>query len=1243
MDAADDQDILLQRQSEDLLQDLKSSLPKILWRPTPQQEGPTVISQIRHSVSRHDLQRIVKLLEPFQEWPQLLDPYLSSLLPQITSAYLRCMSSDYASAEQTNSIRSNVQSVPLHQALGKILYIFCKIRGEKVVSRFLENEPKCLEPMITSFERWEASNADHREANALVEGSSSWEERYVLVLWLSHLLLVPFDLASISSERDAGPQSVTPDGIPLPPALPIVTKRLMRISFDYLGSASKQPGSARSLLVRLSLRIDMRRLGLLDFLVKWALEQFLPSSDQAASAPIYHYNGILSFLAGVCVSTDHQTVAPYLSSICHLIKSLSESETSLYRYIRASALARKTFIKIFRAISVLVMQASRQSSPQSDHSEVVEDAIDHMLNALGDKDTPVRYSASKSLSVITAMLPREMATEVVGAIADSMAENVLWNDDTGSRSLRSSIAVEDASPLKPRSRDLTAVDPLRWHGLTLTLAQLLFRRSPPPVLLPEILRSLLVGLEFEQRSSTGSSTGTNVRDAACFGIWALSRKYTTKEILSVDPDLLEVEYSHASAITTLQLLAVNLVTAASLDPAGNIRRGASAALQELIGRHPDVIIKGIPLIQVVDYQAVALRSHAVKSVAVDASKLDPLYWTALLHALFGWRGLGSSGPESRRVAAKAVCLLCRESPNPDDGQPRFNDVVMQLATRLKSLSNRQIEERHGLMLALAAVMDQVTGDRCFLQSNADASVEQMLRSALEALQSISRKELVSPASRPDLTAESACRLISSIARTVSKWRVETGRAALSDVVEVMIGEGIEILLLSLARVNHAVIQASTAAARDLAEVLQPSSQVVMVRTWMSKIKHGPSWLETGVARGYVHALGAVFAALEKDAELAQGSIGPLRQEIVGLLLQCCGSGADIDLQVTALHSLIEGPIRSKVITPYLVETLERCLDDYTIDSRGDVGSWVRLEALEAVSAASREGLLDVSESEGSDVEKRLLSRVGRLAAEKLDKVRLRAWACLVEVYGNRDSEMAHIFKDSGKITASSEGYYKQMLRCLTVNVAWLHLPVLEGFVTSAGAGSETVLQASRRALVDLLHRGRGTDQPLRSLSGLSNALTQILKRHLTNDRVAVPTLEVLAFLFDMGLARWSTEVNAKSHFILVQKSHYNSTNVRKLEAAIKVYAGLLQIPSVRPDVAQKLIKMLRHPFPRVRNGVAESLYVFLEWEVEWDGHGHGDGRGIGMCGEVLRKTDWSAGTKALKGQVERVKEYWPTE
>ncbi len=83
----------------------------------------------------------------------------------------------------------------------------------------------------------------------------------------------------------------------------------------------------------------------------------------------------------------------------------------------------------------------------------------------------------------------------------------------------------------------------------------------------------------------------------------------------------------------------------------------------------------------------------------------------------------------------------------------------------------------------------------------------------------------------------------------------------------------------------------------------------------------------------------------------------------------------------------------------LVEVIEQSLNDYTSDQRGDIGSLLRLEAIDCVIEVVKdpEVFLDTG------LFHRLITPVVRLAAEKLDKVRFQAWLCLQEIW-DRSSE-----------------------------------------------------------------------------------------------------------------------------------------------------------------------------------------------------------------------------------------------
>ena len=76
------------------------------------------------------------------------------------------------------------------------------------------------------------------------------------------------------------------------------------------------------------------------------------------------------------------------------------------------------------------------------------------------------------------------------------------------------------------------------------------------------------------------------------------------------------------------------------------------------------------------------------------------------------------------------------------------------------------------------------------------------------------------------------------------------------------------------------------------------------------------------------------------------------------------------------------------MTSSIIEALQISLDDYTNDQRGDIGSHLRIAAIEAVDIALLQSLLP------EESRRTLITRVCRLAGEKLDKVRIRAWRCL---------------------------------------------------------------------------------------------------------------------------------------------------------------------------------------------------------------------------------------------------------
>ena len=128
---------------------------------------------------------------------------------------------------------------------------------------------------------------------------------------------------------------------------------------------------------------------------------------------------------------------------------------------------------------------------------------------------------------------------------------------------------------------------------------------------------------------------------------------------------------------------------------------------------------------------------------------------------------------------------------------------------------------------------------------------------------------------------------------------------------------------------------------------------------------------------------------------------------------------------------------------------------------------------------------------------------------------------------------------------------------------------------------------------------------LAALSVVCAFLTDLIRENISNDRLAVPTLEFVAFILEAGVLQRLREQGFawKRLFTEVRKAHFKSGNVQKIEAAVKIYAGMMTVPRVRMEVQEKLCSMLLHPYPRIRNAAADALLIVTEDEslmgVNW--------------------------------------------
>ena len=121
--------------------------------------------------------RVCFIFQKYQEQPSLLDSLLESLVQPLMNAVKNYLAVLMKKEEKATE--------ELHSLL-MIVYQLTKVRGEKYVIQYFPHEVKDLYPAISYLARERLEKSD-------------WESRYVIMLWLGVIALVPFDLEIIDS------------------------------------------------------------------------------------------------------------------------------------------------------------------------------------------------------------------------------------------------------------------------------------------------------------------------------------------------------------------------------------------------------------------------------------------------------------------------------------------------------------------------------------------------------------------------------------------------------------------------------------------------------------------------------------------------------------------------------------------------------------------------------------------------------------------------------------------------------------------------------------------------------------------------------------------------------------------------------------------------------------------------------------------------------------------------------------
>ncbi|KAJ2516371.1 hypothetical protein H4217_004630, partial [Coemansia sp. RSA 1939] len=533
------------------------------------------------------VRKAASILDVYQEQPNCLDPHLERIVDKLMNTVQEYVYALYdSSITETTASGSSKISMSRMACLFDLAYTICKVRGYKVVLRFFPHSVADVEPVFAML--WLHSSVD--------AGEPSWTTKYILLIWLSLLAMVPFDMDSIDSGLSSLPplnlSTINSSGRINASASTLIARWIELGKLHLNKSGCEMEGSA-VMLARLLSRRDTLEKEQPEF-ISWAIQEISESSGLTTTessngdngdgggkdtkalgiSSVLRINGALRVLCHLFSEMDSPVaLSGRLERLLTIFQSGAFEQHSVTRKLICKAAQRMAllFLPPKPPTSAYNRTSLRDNlghttdgtatSDISDRSHLDDNALAESVDQgeeeevelsenVEEFDTIVRWSAAKGIARIAERLPRVLAQEIVSAVVSILGEQTL----------------EDADG----KVDVSMTSEFSWHGALMSLAELSRRSLLPAQMLREAIPWIVRGLTYEiQRGNY--SVGSNVRDAACYVMWSFAR---------ITNPLCKAVFADMSTD-----MATALVSVAVFDREPNIRRAASAAYQEHVGRH----------------------------------------------------------------------------------------------------------------------------------------------------------------------------------------------------------------------------------------------------------------------------------------------------------------------------------------------------------------------------------------------------------------------------------------------------------------------------------------------------------------------------------------------------------------------------------------------------------------------------------------------------------------------------------
>ncbi|KAI0670789.1 TBCD protein [Trametes maxima] len=1089
------------------------------------------------------LRKLTLIFDKYQEQPYLLDPFLERLFAPVVET-LKMHTKRFVSRSSTVVAQQKLYR------LSELLYHFIKFRGYKTITRFFPHEIADLDVVL-----------DYISApNSPVHDPLQWPLRYSVLLWLSLVCMIPFDLDQFDEVGHSGETA----------------SRIETAAKSFIGRAGVDREGAALLLSRLYMRKDMAAR-LPDFLA------YVTTTLDGLSDPILAI-GVVRVLCEVTKLGAADQVQTYKESLLHVAEMLDHNQA-----LMGNTIIRKLRTKLIERVVIRMLPAQTRrlrakgrtlaadgstgmdDAPEDDIDvpAEVEEVLEELFKSLRDKDTIVRYSAAKGVARVCERLPADFADQVLDQVLQLFSIH--------------SIAVASIY-------DMPSVAESTWHGACLSCAEMARRGLIPDERLPELIGWLSKALYFDIRKGA-HSIGSNVRDATSYVLWSLAR---AQSVDALKP--------HAHN------LARHLATVSLFDREVHIRRAASAAFQEYVGR-TSLFPHGIDVLRKTDFYAIGVRRNAFLVAAPEVAEheeyrpflIEHLLSVTLRHWDSAMRQIGAQ-------SLRAICQLDLDRLGPD--------VASRAA---KFLAVHDTGDIHGALLALTELA------AAFRSAQNPEYLEFERRKVFSSLSTVPLSTIQSP--RQELIAEAACRFIAASISlpetqqahsTVAHWRqvVDSGLKSKSITVQ-------------------------EAAAAALAAVSRLVDCSAVVHRLIGEFESGTAPMQQSLAR--------VLGTLDYQAH-PHGV-----EKAVGCLLRMVDRKAgspNVEARRNAFLSMpqILGNVSTRLslslsadVVSQMTDALLDGLADYTSDERGDVGSWVRIACVKGLASFietlfARAAAIPNFHDYFPPVKFHdAIGGILKQGVERLDNVRHQAGESFVGVlllpppavekaflwHIQGEAKMKELFLSDKESISWSDGGMLFPKAVQLLEIERYRGSLLAGIVLSTSTKTDSTQRPVASALVEYALRLPIITDALDHYDqrGLARDLLAQAQKNTSSNNVVIPVLQTFNVLLEAAVFEsLPRDVEGlqvlRSLLSLVTRNVSRLKNPQRINGSMRCLINLLPLTELQGECISQIPSFLSHQYPRVRADTAEYLYLVLTSKDT--------GMETDDVEEILLETEWSS-------------------